>query len=133
MSISFCVCMLELSCTFPEHNVRYIAVNDVVDTDEQESADFTPFRNIINERYAKDTSKKVKSAKRARVGRYTLAHDKMACVHRISEYAPDAVIAPLITPCIVLTVKMPFISVMWGLRLRNDAFQSAQKPEGRTD
>ena len=32
---------------FPEHNVRYIAVNDVVDTDEQESADFTPFRNII--------------------------------------------------------------------------------------
>ena len=52
---------------FPEHNVRYIAVNDVVDTDEQESADFTPFRNIINELYAKDTSKKVKSAKRARV------------------------------------------------------------------
>lgn len=30
------------------------------------SADFTPFRNIINELYAKDTSKKVKSAKRAR-------------------------------------------------------------------
>lgn len=52
---------------FPEHNVRYIAVNDVVDTSEQETADFTPFRNIINELYAKDTSKKVKSAKRARV------------------------------------------------------------------
>lgn len=52
---------------FPEHHVRYIAVNDVVDTNEQESADFTPFRNIINELYAKDTSKKVKSAKRARV------------------------------------------------------------------
>ncbi len=52
---------------FPEHHVRYIAINDVVDTNEQESADFTPFRNIINELYAKDTSKKVKSAKRARV------------------------------------------------------------------
>lgn len=52
---------------FPEHNVRYIAVNDVVDTSEQETADFTPFRNIINELYAKDTSKKVKSAKRSRV------------------------------------------------------------------
>ena len=52
---------------FPEHNVRYIAINDVVDTSRQESADFTPFRNIINELYAKDTSKKVRSAKRARV------------------------------------------------------------------
>ena len=31
--------------------------NDVVDTSRQESADFTPFRNIINELYAKDTSK----------------------------------------------------------------------------
>ena len=49
---------------FPEHNVRYIAINDVVDTSRQESADFTPFRNIINELYAKDTSKKVRSAKR---------------------------------------------------------------------
>lgn len=51
---------------FPEHHVRYIAINDAVDTMEQESDDFTPFRNIINELYAKDTSKKVKSAKRAR-------------------------------------------------------------------
>ena len=55
-----------LKCSFPEYHVRYIAVNDAVDTMEQESADFTPFRNIINELYAKDTSKKVKSAKRAR-------------------------------------------------------------------
>ena len=47
--------------------MRYIAINDVVDTSRQESADFTPFRNIINELYAKDTSKKVRSAKRARV------------------------------------------------------------------
>ena len=52
---------------FPEHNVRYIAINDVVDTSSQESADFTPFRNIVNELYARDTSKKVRSAKRARV------------------------------------------------------------------
>ena len=50
---------------FPEHNVRYIAINDVVDTSRQESADFTPFRNIINDFYAKDTSKKVRAIKRA--------------------------------------------------------------------
>ena len=52
---------------FPEHRVRYIAINDSVDTIENESADFTPFKNIINEFYAKDTSKKVKSALKARV------------------------------------------------------------------
>lgn len=38
---------------FPEHHVRYIAINDAVDTMEQESADFTPFRNIINELYVR--------------------------------------------------------------------------------
>ena len=37
---------------FPEHHVRYIAINDAVDTMEQESADFTPFRNIINEMFS---------------------------------------------------------------------------------
>ena len=56
-----------LEIFFPEHGVRYIAVNDAVDTDATETVDFTPFRNIINELYAKDTSKKTKTAKRARV------------------------------------------------------------------
>ncbi len=46
---------------FPEMGVRFIAVNDGVDSDDQVSSDFTPFRNIINEWYAKDTSKKVRS------------------------------------------------------------------------
>lgn len=52
---------------FPEHRVRYIAINDAVDTVATESADFTPFKNIMNEFYAKDTSRKVKSALKARV------------------------------------------------------------------
>ena len=56
-----------LEMYFPEHNVRYIAINDAVDTIHSESVDYTPFRNIANEFYAKDTSKKVRSAKRARV------------------------------------------------------------------
>ena len=57
---------------FPEHNVRYIAVNDVVDTDEQESADFTPFRNIINDMYSRDISKKVLAGRmtRSRQGKF---------------------------------------------------------------
>lgn len=45
---------------FPERNIRFIAVNDGVDSFQGDN-DFTPFRNIINEWYAKDTSRKIKS------------------------------------------------------------------------
>ena len=51
---------------FPNHNVRYIAVNDGVDSIDNAQMDITPFRNIINEMYAKDTSRKIKSALHAR-------------------------------------------------------------------
>ena len=47
---------------FPEHGVRYIAINDGYDSNEQSQMDIAPFRNIINEMYAKDTSRKIKSA-----------------------------------------------------------------------
>jgi len=46
---------------FPEMGVRFVAVNDGVDSDNQMDNDFTPFRNIINEWYAKDTSKKIRA------------------------------------------------------------------------
>lgn len=46
---------------FPEMGVRFVAVNDGVDSDNQTDNDFTPFRNIINEWYAKDTSKKIRA------------------------------------------------------------------------
>lgn len=42
---------------FPAHDVRLIAVSDGVDSDEGDN-EFTPFRNIMNEWYAKDISKK---------------------------------------------------------------------------
>lgn len=44
---------------FPENNVRYIALNDNYDTFKEEN-DFAPFKNIINEWYAKDISKKIR-------------------------------------------------------------------------
>ena len=47
---------------FPEHKVRYIALNDTVDTDNIQTMDFAPLKNIMNEFYAKDTSRKVKTA-----------------------------------------------------------------------
>lgn len=45
---------------FPSHGIRYIAVNDNFDTDNEENNDFLPFKNIINEWYAKDISKKIR-------------------------------------------------------------------------
>ncbi|RHN85961.1 DUF4368 domain-containing protein [Coprobacillus sp. AM23-2] len=46
---------------FPSHNVRYIAIDDGVDSEKGES-EIAPFKNIINEWVARDTSRKVKSA-----------------------------------------------------------------------
>ena len=59
-------CGLYLEVFFPEHNVRYIAVNDGVDTLNKSAMDITPFRNILNEMYSADVSVKIKSAYRAR-------------------------------------------------------------------
>lgn len=50
---------------FPEHNIRFIAVNDGVDSAEGEN-EFAPFRNIMNEWYARDISRKVRSSQRLR-------------------------------------------------------------------
>lgn len=50
---------------FPRHGVRYIALGDGVDTIRDDN-DIAPFKNILNDMYAKDLSRKVKSAKRTR-------------------------------------------------------------------
>ena len=57
---------------FPSYNVRYIAVNDGVDTAHGDN-EFLGFRNIINEFYAKDISKKIRSARKilAKKGKFT--------------------------------------------------------------
>lgn len=46
---------------FPSRGIRYIAINDGYDSDSPWS-DIAPFKNIINEMYARDTSKKIRSA-----------------------------------------------------------------------
>lgn len=50
---------------FPTKGVRYIALNDAIDTDK-ENNDLAPFKNILNDMYSKDISRKVKSAIRHR-------------------------------------------------------------------
>lgn len=56
---------------FPEHGVRYVAVNDSYDSDRDDN-DIAPFKNILNEMYAKDISKKVRSVRQtsARQGKF---------------------------------------------------------------
>ncbi len=52
---------------FPEKGVRFIAVNNNVDSDSPAENEFTPFLNIMNEWYARDTSKKIKAIFRNRM------------------------------------------------------------------
>lgn len=47
--------------TFPQNNVRFIAVNSGVDSANQQDNEFAPFLNSINEFYVKDGSKKVRA------------------------------------------------------------------------
>ena len=46
---------------FPKHNVRYIAITDGVDSLNRKEMDITPFKNILNDMYSRDISKKVLS------------------------------------------------------------------------
>ena len=66
-----------LEFVFPEKQIRYIAVTENEDT-EKGLSDFVPFKNLFNEWFAKDTSRKVKTALRA----------KFAAGERIFAYAP---------------------------------------------
>lgn len=58
---------------FPEHNVRYIAVTDGVDTAKGSTMDITPFKNLLNDMYAQNISKKIKSSvlTRQKQGKFT--------------------------------------------------------------
>lgn len=50
---------------FPEHNIRFIAVNDCVDSNNGDD-EMIPFRNVMNEMYARDISRKIRSSHRLR-------------------------------------------------------------------
>lgn len=52
---------------FPEHNVRFVAILDNIDTAyDNSNNDIAPFKSILNEMYAKDTSKKINSVLQAK-------------------------------------------------------------------
>ena len=54
---------------FPSKGVRYIAINDNVDTDSSESNDLMPFKNLFNEWFIRDTSRKIRAVLKAKAER----------------------------------------------------------------
>ncbi|MBU5432179.1 recombinase family protein [Intestinimonas sp. MSJ-38] len=54
---------------FPVFGVRYIAINDNVDTDSSESNDLMPFKNLFNEWFIRDTSRKIRAVLKAKAER----------------------------------------------------------------
>lgn len=54
---------------FPDNDVRFIAINDNVDSSVQTEFDMTPIRNFCNELYARDTAKKIKSTMKMKAER----------------------------------------------------------------
>ena len=51
---------------FREKEVRFIAINNGIDSDRQETSEFAPFLNIMNEWFVRDTSKKIKAVLKSR-------------------------------------------------------------------
>ena len=88
-----------LEYEFPEKQVRYIAVSENEDT-KKGLSDFVPFKNLFNEWFAKDTSRKVKTA----------LHAKFAAGERTFAYAPLGYIRhPEVKNAIVIDVETRWI------------------------
>ena len=73
---------------FPQKNVRFIAVNDGVDSAVESSNDFNPIRNWANELHAKDTSRKVRAVKKLQAERGERLGGKPPYGYKTSEADP---------------------------------------------
>ncbi|WP_312810577.1 recombinase family protein [Sedimentibacter sp.] len=86
---------------FPQKGIRFIAVNDGVDSLYESSNDFTPMRNWFNELHAKDSSKKVRAVKRIQAERGEILGGRPPYGYRKDEtvrkgMAPDEDTAPVV-------------------------------------
>lgn len=86
---------------FPSCGVRFIAINDGVDSLYESSNDFTPMRNWFNELHAKDSSKKVRAVKRMQAERGEILGGRPPYGYRKDEsvrkgIVPDEDAAPIV-------------------------------------
>lgn len=103
---------------FPSKNVRYIAINDLYDSIKEDCNDFVPLRNYMNEWYAKDTSKKIRSIlnEKAKNG-----EPKRTCVpiygyafNDKNERIPDSETAPIVKLIFDKFIELGSISKVVG-------------------
>ena len=100
-------------CTYMEvlrkHDTRLIALNDSVDTFKG-GDEFTPFRNIMNEWYARDTSKKIRSAFQAKnlAGKHTsssVPYGYLKSEQDKNQWVIDPVAAPIVQRIYRMTME----------------------------
>lgn len=95
---------------FPSKKVRFIALNDGIDTLNTQSTDYAALKNVINEFYSRDTSRKIKAAFRSRAkdGKY---HSKTAPFGYLKDpddhnhLIPDPETAPVVAKIYDLVLK----------------------------
>ena len=99
---------------FKERNIRYIAINDNIDT-QQEDNDIAPFKNILNDMYAHDLSRKVKAAKKQRALKGFFISGQAPYGYRIDSENNNHL---MIDPVAALNVKTLFCLAEKGYTLR---------------
>jgi len=98
-----------IELVFPENGVRFIAINDGVDT-AREDNEFTPLRNWFNEFYARDTSKKIRAVKQAKAQRGERVNGSFPYGYLVdpadrNHLLPDPETAPAIRQIFAMYVK----------------------------
>ena len=110
---------------FPEHHVRYISLLDGIDTGVESVAnDITPFRAIMNDLYAKDISKKIKSVKRDKQRRGLFIGGKPVYGYKKHPTQKNKII---IDETAAFTVRRIFCMALEGMSCRQIAAQLNQE------
>lgn len=104
---------------FPENRVRYISLLDGIDTGVESTAnDITPFRAIMNDMYAKDISKKIKSVKHDKQRKGEFIGGKAAYGYKLNPAEKNKIIVDEEAACVVRRI---FAMALAGMSCRGIA------------
>ena len=110
---------------FPEHRVRYISLLDGIDTGVDSTAnDITPFRAIMNDMYAKDISRKIKSVKRDKQRKGQFIGGKPAYGYKMHPTEKNKIV---IDEEVAPVVRRIFALALSGMSCRNIATRLNQE------
>lgn len=112
---------------FPSKRVRFIALNDGIDTINSHSTDYAALKNVINEFYSRDTSRKIKAAFRARAkdGKYRSKSAPFGYLKDPADHnhlIPDTETAPVVAKIYELVLKG------WGNHRIRDYLRETKVP-----